>query len=300
MLLPEGLIPASFSPFTDDDKLDTRALDERLEEVCEGASGLHGPANHSEMTLLTFEEWKQWIDVMIDVCKRKKLKSWAFFGAESFKKTIPFAEYAVEAGADGFILLPPYKVKYSAEAAYQYFKDFAKLYPKIPIIFYGQFNTPNPSDPYLAARIAEIPNMVGMKLTSEYTIMQVGTLYSLTRNNKHFRIVAGSLAGLYVLRGLDIKASFSVQSELAPKWALELWRALQNRDWKTADHWFDKLNELSHAMNNPGGYLHSHAGEKAAMALLGKPVGRVRSPALPPTDEQLAVIKKALAKLGLM
>ena len=73
MLLPDGLIPYSYSPFTADNKLDLKVLRERLERVLEGFTGLHGPANHSEMVTLDFEEWKQWTDVMMDVARENNL-----------------------------------------------------------------------------------------------------------------------------------------------------------------------------------------------------------------------------------
>jgi 4-hydroxy-tetrahydrodipicolinate synthase len=178
-----GLIPCSYYPFTADYKLDTGVLKERLEQVVEGSTGLYGPANHSEMSSLTFEEWQRWTDVMIDVAKRNKIKTWSFFGAESFEKTMPFAEYALKAGADGFMLHPPHKVQYSPEGAYRYFRDMAREFPDTPIIFYGKFNNDNPSNPYLSARLAEIPNVVGMKMTKIFNIGQSSEVYSLTRSN---------------------------------------------------------------------------------------------------------------------
>lgn len=300
MLLPEGLIPCSYSPFTADNKLDLKVLRERLESVVKGSTGLHGPANHSEMVSLDFEEWKQWTDVMIDVSVKNNLKTWSFFGTESFEKTMPYAEYALKAGADGFILHPPYKVKYSAEAAYLYVRDVAKEYPDTPIIFYPNFNIDNPTDPYLAAKLAEIPNIVGLKLTRIFNIEQVSELYSLTREIEHFRFVTGSLLNMYALRGLDITASFSGQSNYIHEWSLELWNALQSKDWQAADIWYAKIAKLHRAFGRPGGYVHTYAGEKAAMTLLGKPVGNLRRPGLPVTEEQLAVIRKALKDAGLI
>ncbi len=300
MLLPEGLIPGSYTPFTADYKLDTKVLRERLESVVEGSSGLHGPANHSEMCELDFEEWKQWTDVMVDVCSRNNLKSWSFLGAESFEKTIPYFEYAIKAGADGVILHPPYKVKYSQEAAYRYVKAIADKFPETPIIFYPNFNIDNPTNPYLAARLAEIPNIVGVKMTRIFNLEQASELYSLTRENKHFKMVTGSVLNMYSLRGLGIKSSFCAQSNYMHKWVLELWKALQSGDWQNADLWYDKIAKLHRAFNNPGGYLHTYAGEKAAMAMLGKSVGPLRRPGLPPTEEQLAVIRKALVDAGLI
>jgi 4-hydroxy-tetrahydrodipicolinate synthase len=300
MLLPEGLIPGSYSPFNANYELDINALKERLTSVVEGSTGLHGPANHSEMVSLSFEEWKQWTDTMIGVARENKLKTWSFLGAESYEKTIPYVEYALKAGADGFILHPPYKVKYSQEAAYQYVKEIAKTFSDTPIIFYPNFNIDNPTNPYLAARLAEISNIVGMKMTRIFNLEQASEVYNLTRDNDNFRIVTGSLLNMYALRGLKLNASFSAQSNYVHKWAIELWKALQSEDWRSADLWYEKIAKLHRALNHPGGYLHTYAGEKAAMGLLGKSVGTLRRPGLPPTDAQLEVIKKALIEAELI
>lgn len=300
MLLPEGLIPASYTPFTSDYKLDTKVLLERLESVTDGSTGLHGPTNHGEMCELTFDEWKQWIDVMLDVCKRHNLHSWSFLGTESFEKTIPYAEHAISAGTSGIILHAPYKVKYSVEAAYQYVKAFAEEFSETPIIFYPNFNTGDPTSPELVARLSELPNIVGVKMTRLFNIEQAGEVYRMTRNNPKFRIVTGSLLNLYPLRGLEIKASFSPQSNYVHDWSLKLWKALQEKDWETSDIWYDKINKLHYAFCHPGGYVHTYAAEKAAMEMIGKPVGTLRRPGLPATEEQKAVVRKALVEAGLL
>jgi hypothetical protein len=53
MLMPVGLNPGSYSPFTADNKLDAKALERELKLVAPGSGGLHGPAGHSEFASLT-------------------------------------------------------------------------------------------------------------------------------------------------------------------------------------------------------------------------------------------------------
>src|SRR3954471_24239143 len=98
MLLPEGLLPGAYTPFTADNKLNPKVLQDQLQAVVKGSGGLHGPAGHSEFASLTFDEWKVWIDVMIAVARSNKIKAWPFLGTESFEKTLPYAEYAIKAG----------------------------------------------------------------------------------------------------------------------------------------------------------------------------------------------------------
>lgn len=297
MLIPKGLIPGSYTPWTEDEELDVNTLRERLESVAEGASGLHGPANHSEMCMLTFDEWKQWIDTMVSVAKKHGITSWAFLGAESMKKTLPYVEYAVKAGTDGIILHPPYKVEYSQDAAVVYFEKICGMYPDVPFMMYPNFNCPGGTTPALVQRLSEIPNVVGVKMTRRFNIEQAAEIYSMTRKNPHFNVCTGSLINMYALRGLGFSASFTAQSNYAHKWALSLWNALQTKNWGEVDYWYDKIAELHRAFNHPGGgYLHKYAGEKAAMKLLGRSVGGLRTPWTPPTEQQIKVISDAIEK----
>ena len=67
-----------------------------------------------------------------------------------------------------------------------------------------------------------------------------------------------------------------------------------------ADMWYAKIAKLHRAFGRPGGYLHTYADEKDAMALLCKPVGNLRKLGIPVTKEELKVIKKALVDVGLL
>ena len=105
---------------------------------------------------------------------------------------------------------------------------------------------------------------------------------------------------MYALRGLGLTSSFSAQSNYIHEWALELWQALQDKDWEKSDYWYDKIAKLHRAFNHPGGYLHKYAGEKAAMQMLGKNVGTLRKPQLEPTDQQKEIVRQALIEAGLL
>jgi 4-hydroxy-tetrahydrodipicolinate synthase len=302
MLLPEGLITSSYTPFADDYSLDVKTLRARLESVTEGATAINGPMGHGEIASLTFEEWQTWTDILMDVAREAHLQPWSFFGAESFEKTIHYANHALKAGAVGFVVLAPYFNEYGQEAACVYFRDLAKKYSDTPIIFYPSSQTGNQFSPATIARLAEVPNIVGMKLNGADTFYTIAEIIRLTRDIRDFRIVAGGYDTLYpLLRDIGIKATFSPSSAYAPDWSLRLWKAYQERDWKTADMLGQKLTRVTKAMLPPGGgHIGAHAGHKAAMGLLGKPVGLARRPGMPVTAEHLAQIRKALQEEGLL
>jgi 4-hydroxy-tetrahydrodipicolinate synthase len=302
MLLPEGLNPGSYTPFTADNRLDEKALERELLLVTRGAGGLHGPAGHSEFASLTFDEWKTWIDVLVDVAHRAGIKAWAFFGAESFEKTLPYAQYALKAGADGMFVIAPYFNLYSQEAAFAYYRDFAREFAQAPIIFYPSHQTGNHFTPQTIAKIAELPNIVGMKLNGDASYDEVGRTILLTKHLAGFRFIAGGLNVLYPLMcGVDMKASCSPMSNFAHDWSLNMWHAYLARDWPSVEKWQAKLRRIAAVMNVSGDrHVGARAGHKAALALLGRPVGLPRRPGIPASEEHVARIRKVFEEEGLL
>lgn len=302
MLMPEGLNPGSYTPFTADNKLDEKALSRELQLVVKGSGGLHGPAGHSEFASLTFDEWKIWTDVLVDVAHGSEIKAWSFLGAESFEKTLPQMEYALKAGADGIWLIMPYFNLYSQDAAFSYYRDFANEFPDTPIVFYPSHQTGNHLTPATIARIAELPNIVGMKLNGDATYDEIGKTILLTKDINPFRWVTGGLNVLYpLMKGLDIKASCSPMSNFAHEWSLSLWQAYQEQNWPGVEKWQKKIAKIAAVMNVSGDrHVGARAGHKAALALLGRPVGLPRRPGLPASEEHIARIRKVFQEEGLL
>jgi len=302
MLMPEGLNPGSYTPFKADGSLDEKVLAEQLRLVTKGAGGLHGPAGHSEFASLSFDEWKTWCDVIIDVAHGAEIKAWPFLGQESFEKTILQMNYAVAAGADGVFLIAPYFNLYSQDAAFAYYRDIAAEYPDTPIVFYPSHQTGNHFTPQTIARIAELPNIVGMKLNGDASYDEVSKTILLTKSIENFRWITGGLNVLYpLMKGVDIKASCSPMSNFAHEWSLNLWAAYQRRDWPELEHWQRKIARIAAVMNVSGDrHIGARAGHKAALALLGRPVGLPRRPGLPATEEHIAQIRKVFEEEGLI
>ena len=301
LLLPEGLNPGSYTPFTADNKLNTKELQDELQRVTPGSGGLHGPAGHSEFAALTFDEWKAWIDVMVDVAKKAKIPAWAFLGAESFEKTVPYAEYAMKAGAEGIFLVNPYFSRYGQEAAYLYYRDFAKAFSDLPIVFYPSDQTGNHIEPATIAKIAQLPNIVGMKLSPDNSFEETIKIVRLTKNNPTFRLVAGNLTILYpFLCNVDIQSSCSSMSNFSHEWSLNLWRAYRAKDWEGAEKWTEKLSRTFFVLSAGHRHEGARAGHKAALKLLGKDFGQPRRPGIPASEEHIVRIKKVFQDEGLL
>lgn len=302
MLMPEGLNPGAYTPFKADGSLDEKVLAEQLQHVTKGSGGLHGPAGHSEFASLTDDEWKIWCDVIVDVAHGAGIKAWPFLGKESFEKTVAQMKYAVRAGADGVFVIMPYFNLYSQEAGYQYYKDLSEEFFDTPIVFYPSHQTGNHFTPQTIARIAALPNVVGMKLNGDASYDEVSKTILLTQDIPDFRWITGGLNVLNpLMRGVDIKASCSPMSNFAHDWSLALWAAYQAKDWATVEHWQKKIARVAAVMNvTADRHAGARAGHKAALALLGRPVGLPRRPGLPATEDHIARIRKVFEEEGLL
>jgi len=301
MLLPVGLNPGSYTPFTTSNRLNETVLYEELERVTSGSGGLHGPAGHSEFSSLTFDEWKVWIDIMVDVARKAGIPAWAFLGSESFEKTVPYAEYALKAGADGFFLINPYFNRYSQEAAYLYYSDFAQAYSSTPIVFYPSNQTGNKLGPATVGRIAELPNLLRMKLRPDNSFDATINTVRLTQTIPDFNSVAGNLTMLPpFLANVDIKSSCSSMSNFSHEWSLALWQAYRAKNWEDVEKWSQKLSRTFFVLSTGHRHEGARAGHKAALGLLGRDVGAPRRPGRPATEEHVARIKQVFQEEGLL
>lgn len=301
MLLPQGLNPGSYTPFTHDNKLNEKVLYEELERVTPGSGGLHGPAGHSEFSSLTFDEWKAWTDIMVEVAHKANIPAWSFLGTESFEKTLPYADYALKAGADGFFLINPYFNRYSQDAAYLYYRDFAKAYSDTPIVFYPSKQGGTHIEPATIARIAELPNIVGMKLSPDNSFEEIVKILALTKGKPDFKLIAGNLTMLYpMLAHVDFASSCSSMSNFSHEWSLNLWRAYKAQDWAAAEMWTQKLSRTFFVLSTGHRHEGARAGHKAALELLGRKMGPPRRPGLPAGEEHISRIRKVFEEEGLL
>ncbi len=214
---------------------------------------------------------------------------------------MPYADYALKAGADGFFLIGPYFNKYGQEAAYLYHRDFANEYSDTPIVFYSSHQIGNHYTPATIAKISELPNIVGMKLSPDFTFDETIKIIMLTRDNPPFRWVAGGLNILVpFMANVEFKASCSPMSNFTHEWSLNMWRAYRSGNWAETEKWSKKLMRTFSVLSAGARQEGARAGHKAALGLLGRNVGQPRRPGIPADLEHVARIKKVFQDEGLL
>ena len=157
-----GAMTALVTPFIDGE-LDEQGLVELIEFQIE--SGIHGivPCGTTgESATLDFDEHKRVIDLTVKTVAGR-VPVIAGTGANNTSEAIELTESAKSSGADAVLSVAPYYNKPSQEGLYRHFKAIVEAVD-IPMFLY---NVPGRTvihiQPETVARLAEIPNIIGIK-----------------------------------------------------------------------------------------------------------------------------------------
>jgi 4-hydroxy-tetrahydrodipicolinate synthase len=183
MTMFSGSIVALVTPMQADGTVDNGALERLVDfHVSNGTNAIVAVGTTGESPTLSVEEH---IDVVKRVVARaaKRIPVIAGTGANSTREAIELTQLAKDAGADACLSVTPYYNKPTQEGLYQHFKAIAQAVA-VPILLY---NVPSRTacdlKPETVARLAEIPNIVGLKEAP-----------SLERNRELLARVGGRLA----------------------------------------------------------------------------------------------------------
>ena len=134
-MLFSGLYTALITPFKND-KIDEAAFEKLIEfQIKNGADGIVPCGTTGESPTLTHEEHNLVIDLAIKIAN-KRIKVVAGTGSNSTAEAIMMTKHALEAGADGCLIVAPYYNKPTQEGLYQHFKAINDNCD-IPLIIYN-------------------------------------------------------------------------------------------------------------------------------------------------------------------
>ncbi len=158
----KGSLPALITPFKNGE-VDTKAFQEFVEwQISEGSHGLVPCGTTGESPTLSHEEHKLVVELCIEAAAGR-VPVIAGAGSNSTLEAIDLAKHAKSAGADAVLVVSPYYNKPSQEGLFRHFEAINNAVD-IPIIVY---NIPPRSvvdiQPNTMARIAGLPNVVGVK-----------------------------------------------------------------------------------------------------------------------------------------
>ncbi|MCI0403575.1 MAG: dihydrodipicolinate synthase family protein [Acidobacteria bacterium] len=214
-------------------------------------------------------------------------------GCESTAETIALTKRAAGLGYHAALVRTPayFKPKMTPAALERHFRAVADASP-IPVLIYSvpQFTGLKVEAP-LVARLAEHPNIAGIKESSG-DVKLVGEM--IAQAPPEFQVLVGSASTLYPSMLLGARGAILAVACALPELCVELYRAACVGDHERARALQQKLLEPTAAVTSRFGI----AGLKFAMELCGYVGGSPRAPLLPLDDSARTEIKRTFAALA--
>lgn len=287
----KGSLVALITPMNQDGSINYEQLHDLIDwHIENGTDGIVAVGTTGESATLPVEEHLAVIEATVKHVN-KRVPVIAGTGANNTVEAIALSKAAEQAGADYTLSVVPYYNKPSQEGIYQHFKAIAEA-TSIPMVIYnvpGRTVVSMSNDTIL--RLAEIPNIVGVKEAS-------GNI------GKNIELINSVPEGFVVLSGDDPTGLpfmlcgghgvVTVAANVAPKLFADMCRAALEGDITTAR----RLNEQLIPIYNTMFCEPSPAAPKWGLSLLGKCEPHVRLPLVALTEAGQAKVRAALEKSG--
>ena len=217
-------------------------------------------------------------------------------GANSTLHTIRQTKRAAAIGADAAIVITPhYFTKAFAQPAAQvrHYLAVAEASP-IPVMLYNfPLNTGINLEPETVARIAEHPNVCGIKDSSGNMPQAAHTIH-LTP--KSFHVLVGSAAALLPALPIGASGGILALANIAARELCEVYALAREGRWEEAKALAARMMLADRGVAGRYGI----GGLKAALDLQGLYGGPCRAPLATPDGDTIEEIKESLASAGLL
>ena len=285
-----GLIPALITPFGQDGGINGPALEALVDRlITQGAGGFYVGGSTGEAFLLTREERKRLVDIVVPAVGGR-VPVIFHVGSVSTDEAVELARHGESIGVDAASAISPFYYKFRIDEIKQYYRDIADA-TELPFLIY---NFPALSgfslDADTAGDLFAHPRIVGIKHTS----MDLYLLERLKVAHPDMLILNGHdevyLAALVMGADGSVGSTFNV---ILPLFT-DLRRAYEAGDLARALELQGRANSIIKLLLETGVF----PGIKAVLGMLGLDVGKCRRPFTPPNREQLIRLEVALEEAG--
>lgn len=288
----KGSIVAIVTPFKDG-QVDEAAYRELIEfQIENGTSAIVPCGTTGESATLSMEEHARVIDICVDAVK-KRVPVIAGSGGNNTQEAIELTRHAKEAGADATLQVTPYYNKPTQEGLYQHFSTIAKEVPLPQVLYNVPGRTSVNMLPETIARLAELPEVVGVKEASG-SLSQMADILNLAGDK--ITLLAGDDNVLLPVLSIGGKGVVSVVANLIPRDVADVIDAWEEGNAGQARERFFKIFPLCRAMF----YETNPIPVKTALGLVGRIDGEMRLPLSPMAPATLEKLKQALGAYGLL
>src|SRR5215469_14903530 len=289
-----GCGTALVTPFTRDGGVDEDALRSLVNwQIESGVNFLIPCGTTGEAATLSEAEWLRVVEVTV-AASAGRVPVFAGCTHNSTSETVAKAKKLAQVrGLTGVLTANPYYNKPGQEGQYQHFRAIAQSV-NLPVLLY---NIPGRTganlEPATVLRLAEIPNIIGIKESSG-NIVQITEL--LTQAPRSFQVLAGDDALALPILALGGSGLVSVASNAIPQQMSQMVNAALNDNWISAR----RINRHYFHLMQANFCEPSPAPIKAVMTLLGRGNEELRLPMVPVTPQTRRKLERILGELGLL
>jgi 4-hydroxy-tetrahydrodipicolinate synthase len=281
-----GTFTALITPFRNGE-VDVEALEGMVEfQIQHGVSGLVPCGTTGETPAMSEAEDRIVVETVVRVAAGR-VPVVAGTGSNSTDMAIKYTRMAEEVGADGSLQVAPYYNKPTQEGLYRHFAAIAES-TNLPLILY---NIPGRTSVTISAetmaRLAETPNIVGVK-DSTLSMNMISDVINLC--GEEFDVLSGDDPMTLPLIALGGVGVISVASNVTPGAVSEMVRALLEGEWERGRELHYELLPLFRALffeTNP-------IPVKTAASLLGLCSDEMRLPLIPMSGENLRRLQETM------
>lgn len=290
---PFGIIPAMVTPLTADDAINERALRRLATHLIDGGChGLFAIGSQGEFWAFSAEE-KQRVWEIVVAEARGRVPVYAGTAAVTTREAIALTRLAEKAGADAVSVLTPYFISPNDNELFDHYKAIAES-TTLPVLLYS-----NPArtgvrlSTSLVARLAEVPNIVGIKDSTGD--LELAAEYIRTAPEK-FSVLMGRDTLIYAGLLYGAKGAIAATANVKPRLVADIYDKFLAGDLEGARRAQRALAPLRLAFS----WGTFPVVIKEALDLMGMEGGPSRSPVGPLTGEQRERLKGVLKDMGVV
>ena len=288
-----GVGTALITPFRQDGSLDEAAVKRLVRRQVDAGIHFVSPCGTTgEAPTLTHREKLRVVELVVEEVAGK-VPVLAGAGGYDTREVIELVRDMERVGATGVLSVTPYYNKPTPEGLYQHFKAIAAA-TSLPIVLYNvPTRTAISIDVRTTARLAQIPNIVGIKAPGD--VAQMSEIIAATP--EPFLVLSGDDPVTVATMAVGGAGVVSVASNEAPAEMVQIVELCEKGDYPAArklHHWLLPLIQVNFAESNP-------IPCKAAMAAMGLIEESYRLPLVPPTAatrEKVIGVLQQLKMLG--
>ena len=289
-----GCGTALVTPFHQDGSIDDAALRNLVAwQVESGIDFLVPCGTTGETPTLSHDEWLHVVDTTVEAAAGRVPIVAGATSNSTFDAVEKAKEIAARQGVDAILTASPYYNKPTQEGQYRHFKAIAEAVEKPLILYNVPSRTGSNIEPTTLARLAEVPNILGVKEASG-NIAQIAEVCSAVP--EHFLVFSGDDSVTLPVIALGGVGIISVASNEIPREMTELTRAALNNDWVTARSIQKKYLPLMQA-----NFIESNPlPVKAVLAMMGRIEEVYRLPLLPMRRDTRSKLQRVVTEIGLV